>query len=122
MRRAVVSMMVVGVVGGGVPLVSAAPASADEWLQAIVRPAEDSQCPENSDEENAAGWPTWQPSYEMWPFGGRGWWVCERTIDWESGTQGGISPASTQALVTGNSPAHLYYPDWLGHGSWYPDW
>jgi hypothetical protein len=40
------------------------------------------------------------------------WWVCERTIDWKSGTHRVISPASTQALIAGHSHAHGWYPDW----------
>ena len=98
---AAVAIVAGGLVAGG------APASADqEWFQAIPRATADTACPANTAEEDAAGWPAWEPSWAQWPGNGYGWWVCERTIDWNEG-QSTVSPESTQALIDSTSTAHV---------------
>jgi hypothetical protein len=104
-RRVLVAVAAGSLVTGAL-VAGAAPASADQlWFQGIPRATVDTPCPENTAEENAAGWPSWEPSWAQWPFNGYGWWVCQRTIDWVQG-HGAISPDATQALVDGTSVHH----------------
>ncbi len=122
-RRVLVGVAAGSLVTGA--LVAGAPAASadEEWHQAIARAAADSPCPGNTAEENAAGWPSLEPSWAQWPFNAHGWWVCQRIIDWAQG-HGAMSPEATQALVDGTSVHHQGlgqpgYPVVLVGGDWY---
>ncbi len=79
-RRVLASVAAAAMVVGGMSLVAAPAASANEvWHQHIGRASADAACPKNTAAETAAGWSEWAPSWAQWPGGGTGGWVCGRS-------------------------------------------
>lgn len=69
----------------GATLAGASPASADQvWIQSVQRSAATATCPTDAGSGAEAGWiiSVWSPSWELWPNGGTGGWVCTRTVTW----------------------------------------
>lgn len=85
---------------GALVLVAASPvpASADSaWVQEYERPTQESRCGAPADEtpfqSTYSGHREWTPSWSFWANGGRGGWVCTRTIVWARSTSTAPSPA-----------------------------
>ena len=89
----------------GLGVVAAPTASADEiWYQAVGRPTADSSCPTDSAADVAAGWTAWSGSWEQWANGGRGGYVCQRSIVWAKSSPAGSgaqTPIGCQQFADG---------------------
>ncbi len=78
-----VRILIAGVVVLGAALLAAPAASADQiWHQGVARASEEAPCPDTSASEMSDGWSEWTPSWAAWPNGGRGGFVCTRSITW----------------------------------------
>jgi hypothetical protein len=76
---------VVLVVGGSTLLAS--PALADQtWHQSVERGSATATCPISSEGDLAIGWSQWGPSWAQWANGGKGGYVCDRSITWAKAT------------------------------------
>jgi hypothetical protein len=83
MLKLMVAVAASAVLGAAAMVGVAAPASADEvWTQGIGRASADAECPMTTDHEAAEGWSPWAPSWDWWPNGGQGGYVCQRSIVW----------------------------------------
>jgi hypothetical protein len=67
----------------------------------VGRASADAPCPANTDEESAAGWSPWAPSYAEWPNGGKGGFVCDRAITWAKDTPPPVADADPTASPEG---------------------
>jgi hypothetical protein len=89
----------------GLGVVAAPTASADEiWYQAVGRPTAASACPTDSAADVAAGWTAWSGSWEQWANGGRGGYVCQRSIVWAKSSPAGSgaqTPIGCQQFADG---------------------
>lgn len=67
----------------GTSLLLAPSASADQvWFHSVGRADATAECPKSTEVEVAAGWSQWAGSWEEWPNGGKGGYVCSRQITW----------------------------------------
>ena len=102
-RFLAVASVVLATLGLGV--VAAPTASADEiWYQAVGRPTAASACPTDSAADVAAGWTAWSGSWEQWANGGRGGYVCQRSIVWAKSSPAGSgaqTPIGCQQFADG---------------------
>jgi hypothetical protein len=92
MRNAISGRLRVAAVGLALvaagALATSAPATADQvWLQSVGRHSVDVTCPTSTEADLAAGWSAWGASWEQWPNGGKGGYVCTRSITWAHDTQ-----------------------------------
>ena len=93
MRRVLGAAGAVVLLAGGVSLLGAIPASADQvWHQSVGRASAAATCPDLSTAEQSAGWSRWGASWEQWANGGKGGFTCSRSITWAFS-----SPAPTPA-------------------------
>lgn len=84
-------------------LVAAPSASANQiWHQAVAVPSASSPCPTTTPAEAQAGWSAWKSSWDQWPNGGKGGFVCNRSITWayEGDGAGPSGPGCVHALTS----------------------
>lgn len=81
-RRAIAVIGALLFMGAGV-VATAGPSAADQiWYQGIGRANAAAACPQTSAADGAAGWSAWTPSWAEWANGGKGGYVCTRSVTW----------------------------------------
>lgn len=112
--------LVLGGILSALVLAAAFPVSASTgsvWVQEYQRPAQDSQCVAPADEtpwqSTYSGQREWTPSWSTWPNGGRGGWVCSRTLVWARATS--PAPWATAGCTLLSRPfGTMNYVNYLG--------